>query len=193
MKALGYLLLIAFMLSIGHAGFSINELIDYLQINGNYDIIYLIKCCFGDEVAIEYCRNIVETDHCNEVVKIYMANCGGNSGGRRAPRKYPTENDLNLQARIIYDKLNLDTVDDVKRKLVIIILSFYDTLIQNMTDAEIYNFINLKILKRRRFIPLKEIELDLIERKKKRIEELEIKEKIERVEGLEKVEKIENI
>ena len=182
MKALGYLLLI-FIVSIGHATYSINALIDYLQENEYYDIIYSIKIFLGNDVAIEYCKLIVETEHCEEVVKVYMKAGAGQS---RAPRKYPTEDDLNLESRIIYDKLKLDDVDDTKRQLVIIILSFYDTLIKKMTDAEIYNFINIKILKRRMIIPLSELELELIERKRERIEELERLEKIERAEKLEK-------
>ena len=188
MKALGYLLLIAFLFTIGHSTYSINALIDYLQESGYYDIIYYIQTCLGNDVAIEFCRQIVETEHCDEVVKVYIDN-----NGRRAPVIPPTEDNLNLEGRVIYDELKLDNVDDVKRQLVIIILSFYDTLIKKMTDSEIYDFINTKILKKRTIIPLSELELELIELKRERREDLERLEKIEKVEEKEKVEKIENI
>ena len=192
MKALGYLLLIVFMFSIGHAGYSIYEIIDYLQENQQYEIINSIKCFLGNDVAIGYCKQLVETEHCDVVVKVYMTKCNSSSGPRRAQRRIPTVDDLSLEARIIYDKLNLDNVDDVKRQLIIIILSFYDILIQNMTDSEIYDFINTKILKRK-CIPLSELEVEFIELKRKRLEELERLEKIERLEEIEKGEKVKEI
>ena len=121
-----------------------------------------------------------------------MANCDSSSGPRRVPRRIPTVDDLSLEARIIYDKLNLDNVDNVKRQFIIIFLSFYDILIRNMTDAEIYNFINTKILKRK-YIRLSELEVEFIELKRKRLEEFERLEKIERLEEIEKGEKVKEI
>ena len=156
------------MFSLGHANYSINAVIDYLQDNSQYEIINLIKCCFYDDVAIGFCKQLVETESCDEIVKIYMA-CEKGPGSNIIP----TVDDLSLEAQIIYNKIKLDNVDDVKRQLVIIILYFYDDLIQNMTDEEIYNFINTKILKRK-YIPFSDLEVEFIELERKRLEELEI-------------------
>ena len=59
MKTLGYLLLITFMFSIGHASYSINEILDYIQENNQYEIIHLIKCYLGDDVAIDIVNNLL--------------------------------------------------------------------------------------------------------------------------------------
>ena len=180
MKALGYLLLIAFMLSIGHANYSINELIDFLQDNGHYKIIQMIKCCLGKDVASEYCKQLVETEHCDEVVKVYMTNCGSSPDYPGAPMRKPNENDLNQKARMIYDILDLDTVDDTKRQLVIIVLFYYNNLIKTMTDEEIYDFINIKILNRKTFLPYKKQLQKLMEQKEKEKKEIEKSEIVEK-------------
>ena len=185
MKAIGYLLLAAFIISNidGFANYSIKTFIDYLQESGQYDIIFAIRKFLGNDVAIEYCKQLVETEHCDDVVRVYMnkENDSSSSGPRKIPPKLPSEDDLNLESQIIFDKLAINN-DDEKSE-IIIILSFYDILNKRMTDVEIYDFLDSKILKRRRIIPLTELEKDLIKRK---IEKLE---KIEKAENTEKKKK----
>ena len=173
MKALGYLLFVAFIISnIKSGSYSIYTFIDYLQETGQYDVIQVIKIYIGDDYAIEYCKQVVvQTDHCEEVVKVYMTS-GGSSGPRRARRKAPTEEDLNQQSQSILKLLNISE-DDEKRELVILILSYYDNLRITMSIREIYNLINYKILKRKRIFLKKEI----ITEKIIQIDKLEIEQK----------------
>ena len=196
MKAIGYLLLAAFIISNidGLANYSIKTFIDYLQESGQYDIIFAIRKFLGNDVAIEYCKQLVETEHCDDVVRVYMnkENDSSSSGPRKIPPKLPSEDDLNLESQIIFDKLAINN-DDEKREMIIIILSFYDILNKNMTDVEIYDFLDSKILKRRRIIPLTELEKDLIKRKIEKLEKIEKAEKIEKLEKIEKAEKIEKV
>ena len=63
--------------------YSINTLLNFLQSTGYYEIIYEIKLSFGDDVAIAFCKEIVPTNHCDEVVKVYMP---PPSVGKKCPR-----------------------------------------------------------------------------------------------------------
>ncbi len=53
--------------------YSINALLNFLQSEGYYEIIYEIKLYFGDDVAIAFCKEIVQTEDCDIVVRIYMS------------------------------------------------------------------------------------------------------------------------
>ena len=180
MKAIGYLLLAAFIISNidGFANYSIKTFIDYLQESGQYNIIFTVRKFLGNDVAIEYCEQVVGNGLCDDVIRLNMNEYNGPG---KIPSKLPSEDDLNLESQIIFDKLAINN-DDEKSE-IIIILSFYDILNKRMTDVEIYDFLDSKILKRRRIIPLTELEKDLIKRK---IEKLE---KIEKAENTEKKKK----
>ena len=71
MKLFSFLLALAIIINI-KCDYSIDSLLDYLQEKGLYDIIVEIKVYFGNDVAIDVCKSFVETNHCEEVVRIYM-------------------------------------------------------------------------------------------------------------------------
>ena len=52
-------LLFMMLLVYEQSHFSINELLDYLQETGYYDIIQQIKYFYGDDVAICLCKELV--------------------------------------------------------------------------------------------------------------------------------------
>ena len=49
--------------------------LNYLQNEGYYDLIYQVKCGFGDDVAIYVCKALDDSPHCEEAVKVYMNSC----------------------------------------------------------------------------------------------------------------------
>ena len=55
------------------SAFTINPFIIYLQENGYYELINDVKCQLTTDVAIEVCKILTESPHCEEVVRIYMS------------------------------------------------------------------------------------------------------------------------
>ena len=79
MKTLRYMFYMILILSntnteVLRGDYSIDALLDYLQETGYYDIIQSIKIYFGDDVAIDVCKEFVQTNHCETVVRVYMTN-----------------------------------------------------------------------------------------------------------------------
>ena len=54
---------------------SINNLLNDLQKEGYYDLIYQIKCNWGDDIAIDVCRRLVDSPHSEEIIRVYMNSC----------------------------------------------------------------------------------------------------------------------
>ena len=130
--------------------YSINDLINYLQESGYYDVILQLKIYFGNDVAISFCQEIVESSDCERIVIVYM------------PSKYikphnplildeiinnlkikPSDEFLEKINNLIgqYDELNYIT-DFIK-----MILTIYDFLIENMKEKEILDLIKKMIQK----------------------------------------------
>ena len=71
MKAIAVLLLIIFIVD-GQSTYSIDAFLDFLQENGYYEIILQVKMTFGDDIAIDVCKQLVQTNDCEIVVRTYM-------------------------------------------------------------------------------------------------------------------------
>lgn len=104
MKAISILLLIIFF-AYEQSSYSIDTLINYLQESGYYDIIQQIKLIYGDDVAISFCQELVDTGDCRTVVKIYMT-----------PNINVSPRDDKELDKLIKD-LPTDFVEDLKRLL----------------------------------------------------------------------------
>ena len=52
--------------------FSINPLLDYLQESGYYQILAQIKYHIGEDIAIDVCKDLVKSIHCEEIIRIYI-------------------------------------------------------------------------------------------------------------------------
>ena len=154
MKAFGYLLFIAFILSNVKSDYSINILLDFLQEKGYYNIIQHVKIIFGDNIAISVCKSFIETIHCEEVVRVYMIGSPSKAPTRRDPSEedlipeedlfpkedlIPGEEDLIPEAKNILKKARVLPQD---KPLIIVILYNYDYLIQNMSEEEILKLIH---------------------------------------------------
>ena len=69
--------------------FLINTFLKYIQGNGYYDVINEVKCEISTDVAIEVCKILTESPHCEEVVRVYMT-CSVRSPTPGAPSpSYP--------------------------------------------------------------------------------------------------------
>ena len=141
-KYLFYLILILSNKEVLGGDYSIDPFLDYLQGKGYYELIQAIKNTFGDEIAISVCKELVESNDCETVVRVYMISGGGGSGQRRARRRIDPE---------IYEKIfeyfeNKYTLNEDLIKLIETILSYYYDLKENMTQLEIIRLIE-KIIK----------------------------------------------
>lgn len=76
MKSLIALFLIFTTISNIKGSYSIDAFYNYLEEKGFYAIIFEIKHYFGDEIAIGFCKTLVNSNDCEIVVKTYMT--GGN-------------------------------------------------------------------------------------------------------------------
>ena len=162
MKTIKVLLFIIFFI-YEQSTYSINELINYLQESGYYDVIQQLKIYFGDDVAISFCLETVESDDCETVVKVYMHT------------KIPLYSTLPLSLDEIINNLKKTPSDRFIDKVKILIkeyselkyieyfikmiLSFYDFLIEKKKEEEILDLIKKMIQK---FFIKKKIEFKTI-------------------------------
>ena len=72
MKAFTTLLSMLFIISFVNGTYSIDVFLEYLQNEGYYDLLLEIKNSLGDDVAIYMCKELVKSDDCDIVVKVYM-------------------------------------------------------------------------------------------------------------------------
>ena len=81
MKALIVFLLSLLIVLDVKADYSIDTFLEYMQQKGYYDIIAQIKEYFWDDVAIEFCKELVQSNDCEQLVKIYI-NIPGKTRGQ---------------------------------------------------------------------------------------------------------------
>ena len=136
MKTIRYLFYMILLLSnveVKGGDYSIDALLDFLQENGYYDIIQSIKNIFGDDIAIDVCKELAKSNNCEEVVRVYMTvypGSGSGSGGNNG--RPPVHGEEILKYFEKNYKVNQKT-----KELIGLILSFYDILIKNMNEQEI--------------------------------------------------------
>ena len=142
MKAIAVLLLIIFIVD-GQSTYSIDAFLDFLQENGYYEIILQVKMTFGDDIAIDVCKQLVQTNDCEIVVRTYMTS----SHSMNCPS--PQHNYIEIKNKIIIELSDfLDKIEKLllrlspdEKELVLLILSFYDVLRRSKTEVQIYNLI----------------------------------------------------
>ena len=73
MKTIRYLFYMMLLLSnieVQGGDYSIDVFLDYLQQKGFYDIIQAVKIYFGDDIAIDVCKELAPTIDCETVVRV---------------------------------------------------------------------------------------------------------------------------
>ena len=151
MKTIRYLFYMMLLLSnieVLRGSYSIDSLLDYLEEKGYYDIIQTVKIYFGDVVAINVCIELAQTYNCEEVVRVYMTDSGSGDGGRH--KKTPPPIHINTFGEEILEYFeNKYNINEEMRELIELILIFYDSLLENMNEEEIIDFIERIITKNR--------------------------------------------
>ena len=156
MRYFFYMVLILSNIEVQGGSFSIDYMLEYLQETGYWNLIQAIKNEFGDDIAIDVCKELVESFDCETIVRVYMIKGGGGSG----------DNSFNAPSYI--DKEKIDEIlkyfekycnlSEEEKKLIILILRFYSTLIQKMKLEEIINFIKNIIIAVRKHLKVVEEE-----------------------------------
>ena len=73
MKVLALLLSLLIVLD-AKTDYSIESFINYLQEKGYYNLLVEIKRYYGKDVAIDVCREIIQSKDCETLIKIYIQN-----------------------------------------------------------------------------------------------------------------------
>ena len=74
MKDLFIILLTLIILLEVKAEYSIDPFINYMQEKGLYDIITQLKHYYGNDVAIDVCKEFVPNNDCEVLVRVYIPN-----------------------------------------------------------------------------------------------------------------------
>ena len=53
--------------------YSIDEILNYLQSNGLYEVLVEVKKYFGDDVAIALCKEFVRSNDCEKIIRTYIS------------------------------------------------------------------------------------------------------------------------
>ena len=133
-RYLFYMILILSNIGVLRGDFSIAPFLNYLQETGYYDIILSVKLYFGDDVAIDICQELVQSNDCESVVRIYMTNPSSNESG---PRRSRANNNSEINEKLlnyIIKKLHIKNQNLIE--LIKLILSFYSDLIEEMKNVE---------------------------------------------------------
>ena len=139
-RFLFYTMLLLSNIKILRGDFSIDTLLDYLQEKGYYDIIQAVKTYFGDDIAIDVCKEFVQSNHCEEVVRVYMTT---QTPDVDRPPHAPAHINPEEYEKIIlaikkkYENIFFENLEI----LILLILSFYSTLIEGMNEKQIFDFI----------------------------------------------------
>ncbi len=72
MKSFIILFLLNFIVINTKEDYTINTFLNYLKDNKLYEILVMVKTYLGDDIAISLCKDFVPSNHCEEVVKVYI-------------------------------------------------------------------------------------------------------------------------
>ena len=145
MKTIRYLLYMILLLpniEVLSGSYSIDSLLDYLEETGYYDLIQALKIYYGDDIAIDICKEFIGNNDCEIVVRVYMPSMPNShsENGENDAKHAPSVNNLFCEEILEYFE-NAYNLNKEMRELIKVILSFYYSLIKNMSKEEIINFI----------------------------------------------------
>ena len=104
--------------------YSITVFIDYLQNTGYYELIENIKHILGDDIAIEFCKDILGSKECEEAVRVYMS--ADTSSKKYAP--IVKEELKNILIKLLFQDENLKILSQffTKKDIIDIITRIID-------------------------------------------------------------------
>ena len=139
-KYLFYMILLLSNIGVQGSNYSIDILLEYLEGKGYYDLIQESKIIFGNDVAIEVCKELVQSSDCETVVRVYMASEIGGEGGKH---KLPAYINLEIYEEILEYFENNYNINEEIEPLIIVILYYNYSF---MNKEEMISFIE-KIIK----------------------------------------------
>ena len=168
MKELLFIIILPLIALNGLDESSINFFLNYLLETGYYDVIEAVKKVYGNDIAIEVCKEFLQSNDCEEFVKVYLSN---EAKAKRAP-SYTSfyikieENSKIKNEELISQEFDKAEVKIVDTKIGLIELLYKDenikVLRQFYSEKDIV-FKSLKIIKRKR-LPLLKSDIKIIER-----------------------------
>ena len=168
MKELLFIIILPLIALNGLDESSINFFLNYILETGYYDVFESIKKVFGSDVAIDFCKEFLQTNDCEEAINVYMSN---KDKAKRAP-SYTSfyikieENSKIKNEELISQEFDKAEVKIVDTKIGLIELLYKDenikVLRQFYSEKDIV-FKSLKIIKRKR-LPLLKADIIIIER-----------------------------
>ena len=134
-----YMMLLLSNIGVLQGDYSIGSLLDYLQEKELYDLIQTLKIYFGNDVAIDVCKELIQSNDCEIVVRVYMEGENGSGANKgKGRRNHNTPEICEEIFEYFEDKYN---ISEKIRGLIEVILTYYDSLIENMNREEIIDFI----------------------------------------------------
>ena len=73
MKALFIILLSLIIVLDVKADYSFETFINYLQEKGYFELFEQIKHYYGNDIAIEFCKELIKSADCEQVIRIYIS------------------------------------------------------------------------------------------------------------------------
>ena len=168
MKELLLFILLPLILLNDLDNYSINSLVNYLQVNGYYEVIEKIKKEYGDDVAIEFCKEFIQSRDCEEIVKVYIPQ----AINRRVRNDPGSSNKIEEISKTKNEELFSPQSEQAEVKSVDKKIGFIELLHQDKNIKVLRKFYNekviisksLKIIKRKR-LELLEPDIKIIEKK----------------------------
>ena len=186
MKKLLFIIILPLIALNGLDKSSINFFLNYLQKSGYYDVIERIKKVFGSDIAIEFCKEFLQTNDCKEAINVFMSN---KDKAKRAPSYTSFYIKIEENSKIKNEELISQEFDKAKEKLVVNKIGLIELLYKDDNIKVLLKFYSekdiilksLKIIKRKRLVlfdkDIKIIEKRLLVKQKLVIDNYELKNK----------------
>ena len=94
--------------------FSISSFLNHIKENGYYDVITIITHSFGDDIAIDFCKEIYQTNDCEVIVNNYIPK---KSATRRIGPKANFDNIIYSEWNILLREKSKNEIIEIKNKL----------------------------------------------------------------------------
>ena len=143
-RYLFYMILLLSNIGIQASNYSIDILLEYLEVQGYYGLIQGSKTVFGNDVAIEVCKELVQSSDCETVVRVYMTSESGGGGPHKAPAYINPEI---YEEILVYFENNYNINEEIEQLIKVILYYNYSF----MNKEEMISFIE-RIIKNPKII-----------------------------------------
>ena len=96
--------------------YSIDNLINFLENTGYYEILVQVKIHFGEDVAISLCKDLVKTNHCEIVINVYIKEKYNRNSNRSRATDISIEDILNYYYPVLSTNLGQKGFNELYKK-----------------------------------------------------------------------------